>query len=250
MSLADRLAAAGCVSADEEADELEREAAGDAARLEAMVQRREQGEPLAWIVGSMDFGDVRVHVTAGVYVPRLQSLPLAQRAAHVLPVGGTAVDLCTGSGALAAYVVTQRPDARVFGTDLDIDAITCAQANGIEAHQGDLFDALPPGLEGDLDVIMAVAPYVPTGQLEFLPRDVQAYEPVAALDGGDDGLVVVRRIIDGVPRWLRPGGWLLLEVGGDQPAVLGPLLDATGFVEVETLVDDEGDPRGVSARLP
>ena len=250
MNLADRLAAAGCVSADEEADELERAAAGDAAHLEAMVQRREEGEPLAWIVGSIDFGGVRVVVTPGVYVPRLQTLPLAQRASHLLPVGGTAVDLCTWSGALAAFVCAQRPDARVLGTDVDIDAVTCAQANGIEALQGDLFDALPPELEGDVDVLMAVAPDVPTGQLEFLPRDVQAYEPAAALDGGDDGLTVVRRIVDGAPQWLRPGGWLLVEVGGDQPAALIPLLGETGFVEVDTLVDDEGDERGISGRLP
>ena len=250
MTLVDRLAAAGCVAADDEAAELRAAAGSDTVALETMVRRREAGEPLAWIVGSIDFGGVRVHVAPGVYVPRLQSLPLAREAVRVLPTGGTGVDLCTGSGAIAAYVQAQRPDGRVFATDNDERAVTCARTNGVDAYAGDLFDPLPPTLHGGVDVLTAVAPYVPTEAVAFLPRDVQAYEPVAALDGGPDGLAIVRRIVADAPRWLRAGGSLLLEIGGDQAAIVAPLLGAAGFVDVTTLVDDEGDDRSVSARLP
>src|SRR4029079_3763121 len=100
------------------------------------------------------------------------------------------------------------------------------------------------------DVVTAVAPYVPTRELAFLPRDVQAFEPVSALDGGGDGLDVVRRIVQEAPGWLAPGGALVLEIGGDQAAVLAPLLAAAGYDEDETLVDEEDDVRGISARRP
>ena len=248
--VAARLAAAGCLSADEEAQELEAAAGGDGARLEAMVQRRERGEPLAWIVGALDFGGVRVAVAPGVYVPRLQSVPLAQRAAHLLPVGGTAVDLCTGCGAIAAYLTAHHSDARVVATDTDTGAVACARDNGVDALIGDLFAPLPAELRGAVDVVTAVAPYVPRPELTFLPRDVQAYEPVAALDGGPDGLDVVRRIVAQAPGWLAPGGAILVEIGGEQDGVLQPVLAAAGYVDVETLVDEEGDVRGISARRP
>lgn len=248
--LAARLAAAGCLSADEEAQELEAASEGDSARLEGMVQRRERGEPLAWIVGALDFGGVRVHVAPGVYVPRLQSVPLAQRAGQLLPVGGTAADLCTGSGAVAAHVSVHHPDARVLATDTDAAAVACARDNGIDAYEGDLFAPLPPALRGTVDVVTAVAPYVPTRELAFLPRDVQAFEPLTALDGGSDGLDVVRRIVADAATWLVPGGALVLEIGGDQASLLEPLLASAGYVDCETLVDEESDVRGISGRLP
>jgi release factor glutamine methyltransferase len=248
--LAARLAAAGCVAADEEAAELRDAAAGDTARLEAMVVRRESGEPLAWIVGSIDFGGVRVAVTPGVYVPRLQTLPLAQRAAALLPPAGVAVDVCTGSGALATYLSARHRRARVVGTDADGRAVDCARSNHVEAYEGDLFDPVPAELRGGVDVVIAVAPYVPAGDLRFLPRDVRDYEPEAALLGGVDGVAVIGRIVGSSPQWLRPGGWLLLELGAGQAAPVTALLDAAGFTDSDTLVDDEGDERGVSARRP
>ena len=248
MSLSDRLAAAGCVAADEEAEELQA-AAPDGATLEAMVLRREAGEPLAWIVGSLDFSGVRVRVAPGVYVPRLQTVPLARRAAALLPTGGLAADLCTGAGAVARLIAHLRPDARVVATDIDARAVICATSNGVEVHEGDLFAPLPSELRGQVDVVTAVAPYVPAGDLRFLPRDVVAYEPVTALDGGADGLDLVRRMVDDAPAWLRPGGWLLLELGGDQGSAVRPLLTAAGFEDVCMLHDEEGDVRAIEARL-
>jgi release factor glutamine methyltransferase len=248
--LAARLAGAGFPSADEEALELETAAGGDTERLEAMVRRRERGEPLAWITGALDFGGVRVTVTPGVYVPRLQTVPLAQRAVQLLPSGGTVVDLCCGSGVVGAFVLAQRSDVRVLATDTDEAAVACARANGVDAHAGDLFAPLPLDVRGTVDVVTAVAPYVPTRELAFLPRDVQAYEPASALDGGSDGLDLVRRIVHDASGWLAPGGVLLLEIGGDQAVVLAPLLATAGYVEADALVDEEGDVRGISGRRP
>jgi len=107
----------------------------------------------------------------------------------------------------------------VIGVDCDLRAATCAVSNGLPTIVGDL--AAPIGGDGTFDVVTAVAPYVPTSSLGLLPADVQRYEPRLALDGGVDGLALVRRVADAAARLLRPGGWLLTEVGGDQDATLG-----------------------------
>ncbi|HET7488490.1 MAG TPA: hypothetical protein VFJ85_11220 [Acidimicrobiales bacterium] len=240
-----RLAAAGWVAAEEEADEL---AAGapDEATLEAWAGRREAGEPLAWIVGGLWFCGVWVRVDAGVYVPRLQSEELARRAAALLPAGGLAVDLCTGSGAVAAALSAAVPSATVVGVDLDRRAAACARANGVRAVAGDLDGPLRPGPRAD--VVTAVAPYVPTGALRLLPADVRRHEPRSALDGGADGLDVVRRVVAAAGRLLRPGGWLLVEVGGEQDADLDPSLAAAGLGPAEPWWDEDGDLRGLASR--
>ena len=133
------LAAAGFLAAEEEAGEIVARAAGDGALLDAMVARRLTGEPLAWITGITLFCDVVIHVDPGVYVPRWQSEPLARRAAERLPAHGVAIDLCTGSGAIAATLTHLRPRARVVASDIDARAVACALSNGVEAYLGDLF---------------------------------------------------------------------------------------------------------------
>ncbi|MFP3900178.1 MAG: N5-glutamine methyltransferase family protein [Acidimicrobiia bacterium] len=240
----DRLVAAGCVAADEEADELIA-AAPDGATLEAWVRRREQGEPLAWIVGSLRFCGRTVHVDTGVYVPRWQSEDLARRAGRLLPTGGRAADLCTGAGAVAAHLAAECPAATVVGVDIDPRAVACARRNGVLAIVG---DAGGPLRSGAFDLVTTVAPYVPTGELPFLPADVQRHEPRVALDGGHDGLDIVRRIVAAAARLLRPGGWLLAEVGGGQDRALSPTLAACGFEAATPWFDDDGDLRGIAAR--
>jgi release factor glutamine methyltransferase len=247
-SVARTLAAAGCIAPDEEADELVRAAAGDGAALTDLVRRRAGGEPVAWLTGAVTFCDVRVRVLPGVYVPRWQTEPLALRAASLLPPGGVAVDLCTGSGAIAVVLAAAVPSARVVATELEDTAVACARANGVEVFGGYLDEPLPRSLEGHVDVLTAVVPYVPTDELRLLPRDVRAFEPKVALDGGPDGTDVLVEVVRRSPRWLRPGGWLLLELGGDQAALLGSLLDDAGFETPEVLVDEEGDPRAICAR--
>jgi release factor glutamine methyltransferase len=238
-SVADRLARAGCVAAPEEAAELLAAASGPDA-LEARVRRREQGEPLAWITGSVVFCGRTLHVAPGVYVPRMQTEGLACRAAALLPSGGRALDLCTGIGAVASHLRAEVPTASVVGIDIDRRAAACARRNGVPALVADL--AEPVRADGAFDVVTAVAPYVPTGALRFLRADVQRYEPRLALDGGADGLDLVRRTVAAAARLLRPGGWLLVEVGGDQDEVL----HATGFDRTEPWRDDDGDLRGIS----
>jgi release factor glutamine methyltransferase len=239
-----RLAAAGCVAAEEEAAEL-LAAAADGVTLENWVRRREQGEPLAWLTGTTRFCGHEVGVDPGVYVPRPQSEELARRAALLLPDGGRAADLCTGSGAVAFHLSAKVPGATVVGADIDRRAVRCARGNGVRAVLGDLGGPLRPGA---FDVVTAVAPYVPTGALRTLPADVLRYEPRRALDGGPDGLDLVRRVVAGAGVLLRPGGWLLLEVGGDQDAALCHDLAAAGFGPATTWCDEDGDLRGLAAR--
>lgn len=244
-----RLSTAGFVAAEEEADELVARAAGDAGLLESMVGRRLAGEPLAWITGSISFCGLDVLVHPGVYVPRWQTEPLARRAAERLPANGTAIDLCTGTGAIAKTLATARPDARVVASDLDANAVACAAANGVEAICGDLFAPLPKGLEGCTDVVVSVVPYVPTSALPLLPGDTFTFESPLSYDGGTDGTEILRRVLADSPRFLRPGGALLLELGGDQAEELGADLARLGYVDTTVLVDEDGDVRGMEAIL-
>lgn len=235
------------MAAEEEAAAL-RAAAGSPDDLEVLVRRRTAGEPLAWLVGGVDFCGLRVTVFPGVYVPRSQTEGLAERAASLVPAEGVAVDVCTGAGAVAAVLQARRPAATVLATDIDPTAVACARANGVEALAGDLFSPLPPVLHGAVDLVTAVVPYVPTGELVFLPRDVVAFEPRRALDGGRDGVEVLSALVGQSTRWLRPGGWLLLEIGGRQAATVGAGMEAAGFLEITIRHDAEGDDRAIEGR--
>jgi release factor glutamine methyltransferase len=249
QAIIDRLRSAGCVAAEDEAALLTGAAAGDRDRLRELVDRRCTGEPLAWLVGSVRFCGETVLVQPGVYVPRWQTEPMALEAAARLPDHGCAVDLCTGAGAIALVLGRRRPGARVVATEIDPLAAACARANGVDVFDGDLADPLPADLHGRVDVVTAVVPYVPTGDLRLLPRDVVAHEPRRALDGGDDGTDLLVRAARDAAGLLRPGGSLLLELGGDQADLLEPTLVALGYVERETQVDEDGDVRAVTARL-
>ena len=235
------------MAADDEARELLASAGGDAASLHAMTERRLSGEPLAWITGTAAFGDRRVVVHPGVYVPRWQSLELARRATARLPEDGIALDLCTGSGALATTIKSARPAARILATDADERAVVCARANGVEARRGDLFAPVPLSFRGATHVVVAVVPYVPSTELHLLPRDTLDFEDADHYDGGRDGADVLRRVVTEAHAFLRPGGALLFELGGDQGGLLRPLLEELGYGAVETWCDEDGDVRGLEA---
>ena len=249
MDLAERLADAGFVAAEEEAAELHARAGDDVALLDALVARRLTGEPLAWITGSVEFCGLSVRVDPGVYVPRWQSEQLARRAAERLPEDGVAVDLCTGCGAVARVLMEARPGARVLGCDVDEHAVACARANGVEALAGDLFAPLPAQLAGAVDVVVGVVPYVPTSELRLLHRDTLAFESTLSYDGGADGLAFLRRVVLESPHWLRRSGALLLELGGDEAEALHGALERSGFTDVRELRDEEADVRGIQATL-
>lgn len=261
-SLTALLARNGFVAAEEEAAELLEYAASasdaarlatlsrapgiDPARLEAAIERRLTGEPLAWITGSAPFCGLTVVVAPGVYVPRWQTELLAERGRQLLTADGIAIDLCTGCGAVAAVLATS--GARVVATDVEPVAVACALANGVEAHAGDLFAPLDPALHGTVDVVTGVVPYVPTPELHLLQRDTFTFETPVAYDGGPDGCAFLRRAIEGAAAFLRPGGTLLLELGGDQAALVAPDLSAAGFAPASLLLDEDGDLRGIEAR--
>lgn len=247
--MVERLSLAGCVAPGEEAAELLAAAGGDPARLEGLVSRRETGEPLAWVTGSVRFAGLILHLDRGVFVPRQQTSLLVASALDLLPPGGVAVDLCTGSGAVAAALSRARPAARVVGSDIDPTACACARRNGVEVYEGDLEAALPYSLRGQVDVVTAVAPYVPTDFIQYLPRDFRDHEPRLALDGGSGGVAVLARAVAAAARILRPGGWLVVEVGAEQDRMLaGPLREA-GFAPAEAVRDEDGDLRVLRASL-
>jgi release factor glutamine methyltransferase len=237
------------VAAEEEAALLVTAAAGDPDRREALVRRRTAGEPLAWLVGAVDFCGQRVRVDPGVYVPRWQTQAMARRALELLAPAGVAVDLCTGAGAIPCLFRARRPAATVVATDIDPAAVACARANGVDARLGHLDEPLSAALLGTVDVLTAVVPYVPTEDLAFLPRDVLAYEPRRALDGGEGGLTVLRTVVARSTRWLRPGAWLLLELGGRQAAPVAAAMEASGFTAISVLRDEEGDDRAIEGSM-
>jgi release factor glutamine methyltransferase len=214
-----------------------------------LLARRERGEPLAWIVGSTVFCDLRMAVDPGVFVPRPQTELLARRAAELLPADGTAVDLCTGCGAVAVVLRSRRPRATVLATDADAAAVACARRNGVDARLGDLDAPLPAALRSRADVVTAVVPYVPAEELHLLPSDVRTFEPRGALDGGAGGLVVLRRAAEAAARLLRSGGSAMFELGGDQAAAMTDVFSRLGFDRVRVHRDEDGLDRAIEARL-
>lgn len=242
------LAEGGCVDPGAEAEMLLAASADGARPIDELVARRLRGEPIAWITESVEFCGVRLSVDPGVFVPRPQTQSLARRAASLLPNAGIAVDLCTGSGAVAAVLGSTRPRATVLATDLDPAAAACARRNRVRAFVGDLDEPLPRSLLGRVDVLTAVVPYVPSEELHLLPRDVLEHEPCRALDGGPGGTAVLLRAAEAAGRWLRPGGSVLLEIGGDQADPVAAALKAAGLPTIRVHRDEDGRVRAIEAR--
>ena len=145
--------------------------------------------------------------------------------------------------------MTHRPRARVVASDLDPRAVACAAGNGVEVYRGDLFAPLPGALEGRVDVVVGVVPYVPTSALSQLQRDTFTFESPLSYDGGPDGTEILRRVLRDSLCFLQPGGALLLELGGEQADELREDLARLGYVDVSILRDEDGDLRGVEATL-
>ncbi|PWJ52689.1 release factor glutamine methyltransferase [Quadrisphaera granulorum] len=234
--LVGRLRAAGCVFAEEEAALLLEDSPSPAA-LEQRVLRRETGEPLELVLGWVAFAGLRVGTAPGVFVPRRRSellvreglAALASRAVRAdaarLGRAAVVVDLCCGTGAvgLAVAVAAARQGVRVelHAADVDPVATACATQNlhdvdGARVHTGDLYAALPERLRGRVDLLLVNAPYVPTAAVALMPPEARDHEPLTALDGGDDGLDVHRRVAMGARTWLADGGVLLLETSAPQ----------------------------------
>jgi release factor glutamine methyltransferase len=244
------LAEGGCVAPDAEAEALLRASSEQVGPIEELIARRLRGEPLAWITGWVRFCGLRIRVDPGVFVPRPPTEWLARRAVSLLPARGIAVDLGTGSGAVAAVLGSGRPRATVMATDVDARAVACARRNGVRALVGQLDEPLPPSIRGRVDVMTGVVPYVPTEELHLLPRDVLDNEPRRALDGGPRGTTVLEQAAEAAARWLRPGGSVLLEIGGNQAGELATTLTDIGLSEIRVHRDDEGHDRAIEGRRP
>lgn len=274
-----RLRAAGCVFAEEEASILA-SAADTPADLDAMVERRAAGEPLEQVVGWAEFCGLRIFVDPEVFVPRRRSEFLVSVAVGLVRSRGACglpviVDLCCGTGALGLAVAAglgrgsessgggePRQDtepggggfasppmaspfaAELHAADLDPAAVACARRNvepaGGHVYQGDLFGALPSALRDRIDVLICNAPYVPTSEIAFMPAEAREHEALMALDGGTDGLAILRRAAAGAVEWLAPGGVLLVETSERQAPSMASAMWAAGLAAQVSEDDESG----------
>ncbi|MFD4523566.1 putative protein N(5)-glutamine methyltransferase [Streptomyces sp. NPDC058470] len=213
------LRSAGCVFAEDEA-ELILSTASNPDDIATMVDRRVAGLPLEHVLGWAWFHGLRIAVEPGVFVPRRRTEFLVDQAVAHARDASLVVDLCCGSGAVGAALAASLGGPELHAADIDAAAVRCARRNVApfdgHVHEGDLFAALPDSLCGRIDILAANVPYVPTDEVGLLPAEAREHEPLVALDGGSDGLDVLRRVAAEAPRWLAPGGCLLIETSERQ----------------------------------
>lgn len=228
---------------------------GAATHWQTLLQRRQGGEPVAYLLGEKEFGGLTLAVDARVLVPRADTEVLVEWALDVLPPPGGhrpshLLDLGTGSGAIALTVASRRPDAQVTATDASADALVVAQANARRLRLPVRFAlgawlAAVPGER--FDVIASNPPYIAEGDAHLAAL---THEPLTALTAGPDGLDDIRQIVDQAPAALPPRGWLLLEHGHDQAAAVCELLETAGFEQVSSRNDLAGIARCSGGRWP
>jgi len=238
--IATRLRQAGCVFAEDEA-ELLLAAEAPPRELYSMVERRVAGEPLEHILGWTEFCGLKIIVEPGVFVPRRRTEFLVEQAATLARPGTVVIDLCCGSGAISAALLGRASEIELYAADLDPVAVRCAGRNiGARGRvcQGDLYEALPAGIAGRVDLVVCNAPYVPTEAIAFMPGEARLHEPMMALDGGPDGLDVQRRVIADAPSWLVAGGHLLIETSRKQASSTAATLEQSGLLATLTRCDD------------
>lgn len=226
-----RLRAAGCVFAEAEAGLLVAEAI-DRRQLTGMVERRVTGEPLETILGWVEFCGLRIGVSPGVFVPRRRTEFLVEHAARRLTARDAVLDLCCGCGAIGMALVARLPGIELHAVELDPVAASCARRNldaAATVYVGDLFAPLPAAMHHQFAVIAANVPYVPTDDIATMPPEAREHEPAAALDGGPDGLDLVRAVAATAPIWLAPGGALLIETSIFQADHAAEILDFAGL---------------------
>lgn len=226
-------------------------------RYLALIERRAAREQLQYLLGWEDFHGLRLAVTPDVLVPRPETEGLVQWAVEVLrgrPDPAVA-DLGTGSGAIACAIARALPAAEVLAVEISAGALAVASRNvrelalssRVRLLAGDLFAPLG-SIPASLDLVVANPPYLPSAVIASLPPEVSRHEPRAALDGGPDGMAVIRRIVAGAPSVLKRGGWLLMEIGEEQAGALASLMAAEGFSGIRARRDWNGVERYIGGR--
>jgi release factor glutamine methyltransferase len=213
-------------------------------RYEALIERRAKGEPIGYIRGYEDFRGIRLAVRPGAFIPRETTQFLAEQAIRRLrsrkkPV---AADIATGIGAVALAIARDVADASIYGTDISRIALSLARANARRHNlsnarflTGSGFDPLPAKLRGWVDVIVSHPPYVPTHEVGELPTELLEFEPVESLtDSSPDGLGFVRMLVLEARGWLKPDGWLCLEIGPDLARTVRAMLVRAGYRSVRS----------------
>ncbi len=222
-------------------------------RYLALVKKRCAHIPLQYLTGEQEFMGLSIHVNDQVLIPRQDTEVLAEEAIRTLHAAGDqprVLDLCTGSGCIALSIKSFCPKAEVCGSDISGEALKTAEENAafhaieVEWIRSDLFS----GIDGMFDLIVCNPPYIPTNTIRSLMPEVRDHEPGLALDGGEDGMDLLRRIIVDCKAFLNPGGYLLLEIGSDQGDAVTALMKKNGFEEVRLLQDLAGLDRVVSGR--
>ena len=223
-----------------------------AARFHALVERRATHEPVQHLLGYEEFRGLRIAVTPDVLIPRPETEGLVERALELLAerAGAIVADIGTGSGAIACALASARPDLEILAVDQSLGALAVASENvrglglatRVRLLAGDLFGPLA-SLGGSLDMVVANPPYLPSGIIPTLPAEVERFEPHLALDGGPDGLRMLRRLVAQSPRFLRPEAWLLMEIGEEQAGPLASLMAAEGFSRIGARRDLRGVER-------
>lgn len=223
-----------------------------------LVARRAGGEPVALILGYTEFRKMKLHVRKGVFVPRNSSELLAEKAIGRLrrrrsPV---AVDVATGTGPVALAIANEVPGAEVLGLDIWAPSLAVARSNArrlglnVRFVKSDMLSRLPQSLKGRTDVFTCHPPYVARAQVRTLPKEIRDHEPRVSLsDNSPDGLGMVNRLADETTQWLKPGGWVLIEVSPDLSRAVGSILRRAGFQQVRSERDSLGATRVISGRL-
>ncbi|MEO6656089.1 MAG: peptide chain release factor N(5)-glutamine methyltransferase [Pyrinomonadaceae bacterium] len=224
-------------------------------RLDDVLNRRAKREPLQYITGSQEFYGLDFEVNPDVLIPRPETEILVEAAIKILsglPLS-TFCEVGVGSGCVAVSILKAVPDTRAVGVDISKEALTIAWRN---AERHDVVDALSlreanvfEGLSGEFDLMVSNPPYIPDGHRESLQAEVVRFEPLSALFAGSDGLSIIRRIIDGTPKFLKPNGFLLIEIGFGQAEIVKDLFDFSIWKTVECLPDHQDISRVVRSQL-
>jgi release factor glutamine methyltransferase len=228
-------------------------------RYLALIARRAAGEPMPFLLGYIEFYGLELKVKPGTFVPRPSSELVVAQAVRRLRRrrSPTVVDVCTGAGPIALAIAEEIPDADVYGTDILAEGLAQGRANArrlgidnVKLKQGDMYGSLPKRLRGKVDVITAHVPYVPAHELEDLPAEVAEHEPILTLTDSSDGTYLMEIAIREAHNWLKPGGWLLLEMSEDFAPKARRLFKRHGLIDRGVASDNDGLSIVAEAQAP